>query len=389
MLSQAAASIITQLIRKFYESSSGLAPAEVARREFGFGDYERKIAFRHYAFASEASLKRYLVESAPPFVSYSAAFYAEPAARPMERKGFIGAELIFDLDATDLRLPCQSEHGRDWVCEKDFEAVRAETLRLIEDFLIPDFGFSEKELLMNFSGNRGYHVHVASGPALELSADARREVSEYISGSGLDPDEIFRLVPLPKRGGGKRLAKVMGPRPTDGGWPGRIAKTFLANLGKGKEALTAMDIDAGTAGTLYKKRALIEMGVNSGNWDMVYIKDKSTFWRKVAAHQAIAQSDSIDKNVTKDLHHLIRLPGTLHGDTGLIAKRIGSVAELGGFDPMNDAIAFTDGSVRVKTASVMAFHMRGEQFGPYNDTVIEVPTYAAAYMILKRVAEPA
>ena len=53
--------------------------------------------------------------------------------------------------------------------------------------------------------------------------------------------------------------------------------------------------------------ALVEMGIRNGNWDMVYIKNKADFWKSVIEKQAVAQSDRIDKNVTNDTGHMIRL----------------------------------------------------------------------------------
>jgi DNA primase small subunit len=119
-------------------------PQSIERREFGFGDFERKIAYRHMAFRDWKALKTYLTNDAPPFVSVSSAHYQHPDGRPMENKGRIGAELVFDLDANDLNLPCAKVHGSSWVCDKCLDAVKAETHKLIEDFLMSDFGFSER-----------------------------------------------------------------------------------------------------------------------------------------------------------------------------------------------------------------------------------------------------
>ncbi|MCL5430059.1 MAG: DNA primase catalytic subunit PriS, partial [Candidatus Marsarchaeota archaeon] len=130
-----------RLLKEYYSKASAddIAPPHAKSREYGFGDFEKKISFRHKAFASANELKKYIVDNAPAFISYSSAEYESPDARPMENKGWLGSELIFDLDATDLHLECQKQHGRSWVCDNCLDSVKSETVRLVEDFLMPDF----------------------------------------------------------------------------------------------------------------------------------------------------------------------------------------------------------------------------------------------------------
>ncbi len=379
MLDSKVVNLVAPLIRSYYERAEGFAPPETPRREFGFGDYEKKIAFRHYSFRDEAALRRYLVDKAPPFASYSTAFYQHPEARPMENKKLVGAELIFDLDSTDLNLPCREEHGRDWICSKDLDAVKDETIRLIEDFLIPDFGFSDNDICINFSGNRGYHVHVNSDKVHELGADARKAISGYISGTGMDMQAFFPTIGLKGVG-------LKGPKPSDQGWGGKFARSFIKALETGVGELQSFGIEPEIARKLFRKRTEIVLGISVGNWDRVSIPKKADFWKAIIANMSIKQGDSIDSNVTKDMHHLIRIPNTLHGDTALIAKKLSSLSELKRFNPMDDAIAFKDGIIKVKTGRVHKFTMSGTQFGPYDNDTVVVPTYAALYMLLKRVA---
>ncbi|MEM3820697.1 MAG: DNA primase catalytic subunit PriS [Candidatus Micrarchaeaceae archaeon] len=368
--------LISGLLHAYYRNATAIAPDQIEKREFAFGTFDAKIAARHLSFADEEQLRKYLVENVPLHVSYSQAYYERPAERPMENKGWLGAELIFDLDATELRLPCQAVHGTEWVCSNCFASVKEEALKLIEDFLIPDFGFSEKDLEINFSGNRGYHVHIKRKELLELDSEARREITSYIAGANLDFSELFPTV-------GQRGKMLRGPTPDTPGWGGKIARSFIGKLEKGPEALMAVGIDARLARMLYKKRALIEMGIKNGNWDMVYIRNKAEFWSNIINREKIAISDAIDRNVTTDTSHLIRLPNSIHGGTGLIAKRIASIHDLERFEPMKDAIAFREGSLKVRISKADAFTMNGETFGPYDNAEAVLPEYAAVYLYLK------
>lgn len=367
--------IINELISDFYKSATDLAPERIGEREFGVGNFEIKISQRHMSFRSERDLKEYLSTNAVPYVSSSSAFYKFPSGRPMEKKGWLGSELVFDLDVTDMDLPCQLKHGKSWVCSICLNEVRKETIKLVYDFLIPDFGFSEKEIKVNFSGNRGYHVHVDNKDMLMLDAAARREVTGYISGSGIEFADLFPTA-------GRRGEKLFGPSSKEKGWRGKIAKNFLSNLNAGVDSLMNMGMEKPIASKLWRSKGLVQMGIENGNWDMVYIKNKADFWRGVIEKQAVSQSDRIDRNVTNDPTHLIRLANSIHGGTGLVAKKLKRPGELYGFDPMKEAIAFRKGYVKIDAHTNYELIMTGQKFGPYAGE-IKVPTYVGAYLYLK------
>lgn len=234
ILDQKTEKFAKELFKEYYMhvDADFIAPSHVDRREFGFGDFEKKISYRHFAFKDAKDFKKYMVENAPPFVSYSPAEYEKPAARPMEAKMWQGAELIFDLDATDLHLKCQESHGRSWVCDVCLTSVKEETVRLVEDFLKPDFGFSDKEIAINFSGNRGYHVHVVDDGIFKLDSRARRSISEYITGTGIDAAAFFPTL-------GQRGKALQGPKPTEDGWGGKFARGMISALNSGKAPLQA------------------------------------------------------------------------------------------------------------------------------------------------------
>ena len=101
---------------------------------------------------------------------------------------------------------------------------------------------------------------------------------------------------------------------------------------------------------------------------------------------AIKQSNSIDKNVTNDTHHLLRLPNTIHGDTELIGKGIPSVNDLTSFEPMRNAIVYKEKSIKIHVSKAHAFVMNDGTHGPYENKDAELPIYAALYLLLKRTA---
>ncbi|MGD0729172.1 MAG: DNA primase catalytic subunit PriS [Candidatus Micrarchaeaceae archaeon] len=379
MLGTKESAFVNNLLKDFYSSIDNIAPRNIDRREFGFGDFERKISYRHYKFKDEKELKNYLSKNAPAFVSYSSAEYRIPDGRPMENKGWIGSDLLFDIDASDLGLPCKLEHGSSWVCQKCFDAAKFETVKLVEEFLVPDFGFSEKEISINFSGNRGYHIHINNENTFKLDGDARKSIINYITGNNIELNAFFPTL-------GRRGVRLEGPKPNDYGWGGKFANGVIRVLNSGTSSLMELGIDKKDAEMLTRKRAEIILGISTGNWDKVNIPKKAEFWSNILKGISIKQGDLIDKNVSTDKYHLIRLPGTIHGDTGLVAKKLKSLKALESFEPMNSTIAFDDKHMKIKTAKVPKFIMNGIEFGPYDNANVELPTYAATYLILKRVA---
>ena len=379
MLDPKSTELVKGLLKDYYSKAPDISPHSIERREFGFGDFERKIAYRHMAFRDWKALKTYLTNDAPPFVSVSSAHYQHPDGRPMENKGRIGAELVFDLDANDLNLPCATVHGRSWVCDKCLDAVKAETHKLIEDFLVSDFGFSEKEIEVNFSGNRGYHIHISNETVFNMESDERKAISDYISANGIEMQSFFPTL-------GMKGKKLEGPKPADYGWGGKLARGVINALNTGVGELISLGIDRPTANLLFRKRAEVILGITTGNWDKVSIPKKAEFWAKMLSSIAVRQSDSIDKNVSTDIHKLLRLPGTIHGDTGLIAKRLKSASDLSKFEPMSEAVAFSKGTRKVRIDNAPKFEMAGQSYGPFSKTEAELESAAAVYLILKRSA---
>lgn len=138
---------------------------------------------RHKAFSSEGEAFEYLRGMAPAHVYHSAAYYQNPGAGTMKEKGWQGADLIFDLDAD--HLPQKARSYAEMLAN-----VKAELTKLL-DFLLQDFGFSENSMNIVFSGGRGYHIHVRDPKVLALESAERREIVDYISGTGLKHEYFF------------------------------------------------------------------------------------------------------------------------------------------------------------------------------------------------------
>lgn len=364
---------ILHILKKFsrYYANANFSIPEIEKREFGAGT-DKKIDSRHMGFANEREFKSFLVNNPPLFVSHSVAYYELPKATPMERKNWLGADLVFDLDfETDAK----------YLSKADFEKIRGDTIRLVEDFLIPDFGVPEEKISINFSGNRGFHVHVRDERFRQLKGDERREIIEYIKGMGLKYDTFFSQKEA-GRSSGRTVYQERGPIPNGAGYSGRFAKKALQILQAEPERLSRIFKDE-------KKRQNFMSGIKSGNWSLRKITqnlDKKL--REIAETELPMRTVNIDAGVTQDAGKLIRVPNSLHGGSGLCA-RILTLGELAKFEPMRDAPVFSQNLVKVAALEEIPEIEMGNRTHEKMEKgkTAEVPEYFAFYLKLKGSAE--
>jgi DNA primase small subunit len=94
----------------------------------------------------------------------------------------------------------------------------------------------------------------------------------------------------------------------------------------------------------------------------------------------------VDEPVTADIKRLIRLPGSVHGKSGLRVTPI-SRDELTDFDPLQMAVPkeYSDDLVKVTMRDDMKLDMKGEHFNLSGE--VEVPEWAAIFLIGRKVAD--
>ena len=397
----------------FYRDSSTVIPSPslLGQRELGFLLFKERIMLRHKVFARISDLKLFLSEAVPSDVYRSCAYYENPAAE-MDKKGWLGADLVFDIDADHIPTSCNKIHDdwicansecgfsgkgvtpetcpicggrkfdtKTWPCELCLESAKAETAKLI-DMLEKDFGFSDKEMTVFFSGHRGYHVHVENEAVKTLDAMARKEIVDYISGLGLTISD------------GKARGRSVKRRAShdfslhDFGWNKRLKlglQKFLLNATK--EDLAKAGVKGKSAAVLGNKELILKRCVEEGRWGSVKGVGFGT-WKKLAEYVKDLESAKIDTVVTTDTHRLIRMNGTLHGKTGLKKVEF-PLRSLEDFDPFKEAVAFKEGTVKVFVSDAPEFRLGGNVFGPYKRKTVELPTAPAVLLICKGRAEVA
>jgi DNA primase small subunit len=362
-----------------YYSSVSLAPSELARREFGFG-FAKKIDYRHKAFSSQRELSEFLRREAPFFVSYSAALYDLPAAKPMEKKGFKGADLVFDLDNSYLHE--KHEHN-PLLCTYCLNRVRDDALALVERFLLGDFGFSRGEVSVNYSGSKGYHVHVCGEVARQLSSEARKQLLSFISAKGIDFSRVLRRE---RFGRGSNAFVLRGPSASSRGWAKKLfeaASLFVERADL--EHFKAEGVPPRKASALIENRGRVLEKMREGNWDAV--KGLELVWEKLFRKAVALYSVQVDEAVTFDLARLIRLEDSIHGDTGFVARKV-ALQELAGFKPWEDALSARRGETAwVKPLDDLAFELGGEKYELKKGRICEVSEAAALFLACKKKVE--
>jgi len=353
---------LRQRFSGFY-SKCPLSIRSPERREWGFGGWEKKIEFRHIRVFSEQDLRQRLVKDAPLYVSHSVAYYEFPDARPMVRKNWLSSDLIFDLDA-------EAHSCGKFTCEKCMEKVKSDAIKLIEEFLLPDFGFSKSEISVNFSGSRGYHVHVVSDAVSQLDREARREIADYIGGVGLAFDRLFWSE-------GK---KFYGPTPEQGGFGGKFARAFITRLSDSAFA-RSVSIKLRKA----EERERLIAAIRQGNYDNIGIANREKKLAGKFEEMRLSMAGRIDSNVTADTSKLIRMPNSLHGGSGFAAKSVQSLAD---FEPMRHAVAFGMEEMKVRaTEDIPPLSVKDHSFGPIpKGEARSLPEACAIYLLFKKAA---
>lgn len=389
---------VRQRFRDYYTSDQLILPERFGRREWGFIPFGGGTIQRHLGFASKKELLEFLVKRGPSHAYHSAAYYEKPGAPTMPEKGWLGADLIFDLDAD--HIPGAKEMGYRGM----LEAVKGQTIHLLDEFLLGDLGFEERWLHLAFSGARGYHIHVRDPRVLPLESHERRELVDYIIGTELDLQGLAWTEAVAERRFRNRVEAVRTlaiPRASEPGWGGRLTRGLQAWV----EGLAAMPVEDAVGGIA----SLEGIGRKGAEkiYDTIFVhlgKEKAMerlaagtvdfFPPGIGMPQLMAMASSgvhlmrgaTDEPVTSDIKRLIRLMGSLHGKTGLRVTPL-TRERLDDFDPLRDAVpsTFTDERVEVHLAKNVQLDIKGEAFMLAQGTV-SVPQYVAIFMICRGMA---
>ena len=375
--------------RRYYEQAELTLPDRFTRREFGFMFYDSDLVQRHTGFARASDLKDYLVNRTPAHVYHSAAYYERPGAPTMEEKGWLGADLIFDLDADHI------ERVKGMPYEQMLEEVKQEIKKIVDQFLLGDFGLSDKSISISFSGGRGYHIHARDPRLWPLGPHERREIVDYITGTDYNPEMTVRKEPYEVTKWGTKYRYAMAPANV-AGWRKRLARGMvdaaerLEGMGREKsiEYLCSFKgIDVKIAKVIYEtlfRQTKGERGIDKlrdGRIDIFPTDRYLNLFRQTFLQVSLDLGKrETDEPVTSDIKRLIRMVSSLHGKTGLRVVRL-TRDQLDDFMPLRDAVpaTFRDDPVKMQVGKVANVTLRGETFN-LSEGLTEVPEYVAVFL---------
>ena len=342
----------------------------------------------------------------------------QPLVRPLQPDEVWSMDFVFDELANGRRVKtltvvddCSKEAVQIAVdtsipalyVTRVLDQVKAGLRRLLDDFLWGDFGIDPEETEITFSGGRGYHVKVRSEGLLTLSSPERRDLVDYILGTGVDPLEIIDA-PSPPADPHRRAKARRIPAPWPDaeapGWAGRTTRAILAVLSRWEREGTAPVAGELRAMGLPEARAarwaerLVEQGGldrirQSRRFDVFKEPFPPDVLRAMVAQAAIEVQGETDAPVTTDIHRLIRLPGSLHGGTGFRVVPLDR-DRLPEFDPLAEARApFGDAPiVRVEYLQRVDYPFPDHPARGSAGSTDELPTAIALFLVLRGEAAP-
>ncbi len=361
-------SLLEEAFKEYYFNKFDLihVPPRATEREFGYQKLNSGM-IRHLSVKNDKDLHLLLMKEIPSDVYCSNAYYSFPAL-PMSEKDWKGADLIFDIDAKDLSLPCRSGHtitkcsscqnvmtqqspctqcgstkfdAVSIVCKNCISESKKEVEKL-KEILTSDLGIKKEDIQVYFSGNEGFHISVVNSYYESLDSHERADLADYIMFNGATP-ESFGI----KR---QTNSKLSLPTTDEKGWRGRIARSLF---------------------TSKVKTSKITKEIISGGYSEFQLRLEE-IRKTLGVH--------IDPKVTMDIHRIFRLEGSINSKSGL--SKIQCV-DLASFDPFSEACLLGSDEVQITANCPAEIKLKNKKFGPYKNEVVSIPKYAAVYLICK------
>ncbi len=360
--------LLEEAFKEYYFNKFDLihVPPRATEREFGYQKINSGM-IRHLTVKNDKDLHLLLMKEIPSDVYCSNAYYNFPAL-PMSEKDWKGADLIFDIDAKDLNLPCRPGHTitKCTSCQNlveqqlpcvqcgstKFDTVSigcknciAESKKEVEkltEILRSDLGIKKEEIQVYFSGNEGFHMRVVNNDYESLSSHERADLADYIMFNGATPESF----------GIRRQTNSKSSFPTldEKGWRGRMARSLFTSKSKTPK-ITKEIVSGGYSGFQLRLEEIRKtLGVR------------------------------IDPKVTMDIHRIFRLEGSINSKSGLSKIQC---TDLDSFDPFSEACLLGSDEVQITANCPTQIKLKNKKFGPYKNEIISIPKYAAVYLICK------
>jgi len=260
-------------------------------REFGFDHDGNGPKDRYETFSSPRDFERFMKIKAP-YAAYSSVSYYK---KPGKRENWIKAEIVFDIDAKDLKVRrCNCTPGN--ICGICLEDAKELALTIIDSLRS---SFDLKNIFLIYSG-RGYHVRVLDEEALYI--EDRGKIFDYVTASHV-PKDLFM----------------------SHGYPEVFRRMFAFTFSRMKDIRSK---------EILKNREEIIKRLLGRRIDFLDCVGESTK-RRILKNVAEINAGLADGKVTIDTKRILRLPSSLHSKVSMICKL---VKNWESFDPLKEAV---------------------------------------------------
>lgn len=371
---------LLSLCREYYANAE-LTIDKVSRREIAFLTWDNRMV-RHQAHNDKDSIIELAQKRAPKAIYASLSLYLDPSYRtpkeldkksiscqecgesyksdkqeencpscgtlnqktnvnPKDRRG---QTLAFDIDYGDI------PGSRDRDPTKNLGAAARSTLNLAK-ILVSDLGFDYSDLDITFSGKKGFHVRVniGSNPLFsdkdQTDKAVRRALVNYVSGYEFAPMD-FLLVKARAH-----AANTWHLKGYESGWGYRFNQSmeYIIKAAKaGTEEFTKVlalyspwytdKKRYGTKKTLPSQKVIegFRKACNENRdsilkgGDIREMKDSEAkrLLSFALARTRLRHAAFVDKVVTDDFARVLRIPGSLHGGSGLVCCKVPTLKHL-------------------------------------------------------------
>ena len=330
-------SSILEKLAVFYEQEFTLEPLlsviglpDFDKREFGFQvAKENSVKFiRNISFQSPEKLKEYILKTTPLAMYVGAIFSEGPnyfEQKSIQNLEWIRREFIFDIDLTeyDNVRPCSCK-GKNMACEYCWELINV-SIKWIQETMQEDFGV--KDIRWVFSGRRGVHAWILDRQMSFLDDEQRSAIVNYLTFFKGDGDS----------------AKISPTAKFNSRYRERVQNVIIDSFFNHTsiDQLEKIGFSKQRSNLLLNQRD--KTGISNQFYSQfVYNGEKASSIvpsQKIPSREQINQnvllrwSPRLDTAVTIDTRRILRMPGSIHGESGKRVRFL-DYDELDFFNPI-------------------------------------------------------
>lgn len=381
-------SVLKQYIRDYYQNAKLDLPPDSDKREFMIELYGRSTPIRYKEFKTEEDIRKWSVKQAPMNIYCSVSTFERPA----ERKGFLYADVPLEFDISDYiksgKFSCSVKHSEKIYCDKCYEFIAKEGVKLY-DILSKDFGLSDRDMQIKFSGRRGLHFLITAEDFRTMNKSERISFLEYIRGRNITLEGAGFKATLSKRGW-----IWEGPTTRQTGWRGRSAQAVAQWLAYNDyPQMISGDVDE----AISKRNAFvinrakrgqdIQKVGTTGEWHKLFTPELDhhnmlSDISKILNRAIKAYCVELDAKVTADIKRVLKIGNSVHGKSGLIAKTFKS-KDISTFNPFKEALIAKGKDVEIKLLEDMTspVPLGGNNISGQKGEKIKVPIGLALHLM--------